>query len=90
MHENVDIIESDVESLYINFDNIKVAFNLLGKENINRILVDNSGIEIEGGCNNLDILEQLRSKSNASYFSINSLSKQGNKYTFNLKYNIGE
>ena len=90
LHENVDIIESDVESLYINFDNIKVAFNLLGKENINRILVDNSGIEIEGGCNNLDILEQLRSKSNASYFSINSLSKQGNKYTFNLKYNIGE
>lgn len=90
LDENIDIIESDEESIYINFDNIKVAFNLIGKENINRILVDNSGIEIEGECNNLDILEQLRNKSNSSYFSINSLSKQDNKYIFNLKYNTGE
>ena len=89
-HENIDIIESYEEIVYINFDNIKVAFNLIGKENINRILVDNSGIEIEGECNNLDILEQLRNKSNSSYFSINSLSKQGNKYIFNLKYIAGE
>lgn len=90
LHENIDITESDEESIYINFDNIKVAFNLIGKENINRILVDNSGIEIEGECNNLDILEQLRNKSNSSYFSINSLSKQDNKYIFNLKYIAGE
>lgn len=90
LDENIDITESDEESIYINFDNIKVAFNLIGKENINRILVDNSGIEIEGECNNLDILEQLRNKSNSSYFSINSLSKQDNKYIFNLKYNTGE
>ena len=79
-----------MKKVYINFDNIKVAFNLIGKENINRILVDNSGIEIEGECNNLDILEQLRNKSNSSYFSINSLLKQDNKYIFNLKYNTGE
>lgn len=90
LDENIDITESDEESIYINFDNIKVAFNLIGKENINRILVDNSGIEIEGECNNLGILEQLRNKSNSSYFSINSLSKQDNKYIFNLKYNTGE
>ncbi|MDU4936369.1 MAG: hypothetical protein E6X43_13770 [Peptostreptococcaceae bacterium] len=90
LDENIDITESDEESIYINFDNIKVAFNLIGKENINRILVDNSGIEIEGECNNLDILEQLRNKSNSSYFSINSLLKQDNKYIFNLKYNTGE
>lgn len=90
LDENIDITESDEESIYINFDNIKVAFNLIGKENINRILVDDSGIEIEGECNNLDILEQLRNKSNSSYFSINSLLKQDNKYIFNLKYNTGE
>lgn len=90
LDENIDITESDEESIYINFDNIKVAFNLIGKENINRILVDNSSIEIEGECNNLDILEQLRNKSNSSYFSINSLLKQDNKYIFNLKYNTGE
>ena len=90
LDENIDITESDEESIYINFDNIKVAFNLIGKENINRILVDNSGIEIEGECNNLDILEQVRNKSNSSYFSINSLLKQDNKYIFNLKYNTGE
>ncbi len=90
LDENIDITESDEESIYINFDNIKVAFNLIGEENINRILVDNSGIEIEGECNNLDILEQLRNKSNSSYFSINSLLKQDNKYIFNLKYNTGE
>ena len=90
LHENIDTTENDVESLYINFDNIKVAFNLIGKENINRMLLDNSGIEIEGECDNLDILEQLRSESNSTYFSINSLLKQGNKYIFNLKYNTGE
>lgn len=90
LDENIGITEIDEESIYINFDNIKVAFNLIGKENINRILVDNYGIEIEGECNNLDILEQLRNKSNSSYFSINSLSKQDNKYIFNLKYNTGE
>ena len=90
LDENIDITESDEESIYINFDNIKVAFNLIGEENINQILVDNSGIEIEGECNNLDILEQLRNKSNSSYFSINSLLKQDNKYIFNLKYNTGE
>lgn len=90
LDENIDITEIDEESIYINFDNIKVAFNLIGKENINWILVDNYGIEIEGECNNLDILEQLRNKSNSSYFSINSLSKQDNKYIFNLKYNTGE
>ena len=90
LDENIDITESDEESIYINFDNIQVAFNLIGEENINRILVDNSGIEIEGECNNLDILEQLRNKSNSSYFSINSLLKQDNKYIFNLKYNTGE
>ena len=82
LDENIDITESDEESIYINFDNIKVAFNLIGEEN--------SGIEIEGECNNLDILEQLRNKSNSSYFSINSLLKQDNKYIFNLKYNTGE
>ncbi len=90
LDENIDITESDEESIYINFDNIKVAFNLIGEENINGILVDNSGIEIEVECNNLDILEQLRNKSNSSYFSINSLLKQDNKYIFNLKYNTGE
>lgn len=90
LDENIDITEIDEESIYINFDNIKVAFNLIGKENINWILVDNYGIEIEGECNNLDILEQLRNKSNSSYFSINSLLKQDNKYIFNLKYNTGE
>lgn len=88
--ENIDINENYEKSTYINFDNIKVVFNLIGKENISKILVDNSGVEVEGECNNLDILEQLRTKSKSSYFSINNISKLDNKYIFNLKYNIGE
>ena len=87
---NEDINEELSKGTYINFDNIKLVFNLIGKENINRILVDNSGLEVEGECNNLDILEQLRTKSKSSYFSINNISKLDDKYIFNLKYNIGE
>ena len=87
LEENIDINENYEKSTYINFDNIKVVFNLIGKENINRILVDNSGVEVEGECNSLDVLEQLRTKSESNYFSINNISKLDNKYTFNLKYN---
>ena len=90
VNEDININEDLLKSTYINFDNIKLVFNLIGKENINRILVDNSGLEVEGECNNLDILEQLRTKSKSSYFSINNISKLDDKYIFNLKYNIGE
>ena len=90
VNEDIDINEELSKSTYINFDNIKLISNLIGKENISRILVDNSGLEVEGECNNLDILEQLRTKSKSSYFSINNISKSDNKYIFNLKYNIGE
>ena len=90
VNEYIDINEELAKSTYINFDNIKLVFNLIGKENISRILVDNSGLEVEGECNNLDILEQLRTKSKSSYFSINNISKLDDKYIFNLKYNIGE
>ena len=90
VNEYIDINEELAKSTYINFDNIKLVFNLIGKENITSILVDNSGLEVEGECNNLDILEQLRTKSKSSYFSINNISKLDDKYIFNLKYNIGE
>ena len=90
VNEDIDINEELSKSTYINFDNIKLVFNLIGKENISRILVDNSGLEVEGECNNLDILEQLRTQSKSSYFSINNISKLDDKYIFNLKYNIGE
>ena len=89
VNEDIDINKELSKSTYINFDNIKLIFNLIGKGNISRILVDNSGLEVEGECNNLDILEQLRTKSKSSYFSINNISKSDDKYIFNLKYNIG-
>ena len=90
LRENTEISENHEERVYLNFDNIKAVCNLIGKENINRMLVENSSIEIEGQCSNLDILEQLRNESNLSYFSINSLVRYNDKYIFNLKYNIGE
>lgn len=84
-------IESNNENIeeYVNFKDIKLAYNLIGKENINKISYDSNDIEIEGICIDLNVLETLRIKSKSNNFSIDSISKEGSKYLFKIKYSVG-
>ena len=74
---------------YVKIKDIKVAYKVIGKENINMLLTEDNNIEIEGICEDLNILEKLKIQSGSKDFSIESIIKKDNNYIFKIKYNLG-
>lgn len=64
-------------------------YNLLGFENVNRISVEKGKVEIEGQCDNLDVLNEIKSIDNVENFSITNVENKNNNFYFNVTYEIG-
>ena len=80
---------NQVSNIYVNFKPIKLAYDIIGKENITKILYEGNNLDIEGTCENLNLLEKFRNESNCTDFSINNISKTNNGYLFNLNCSLG-
>ncbi|SCI21145.1 MULTISPECIES: hypothetical protein [unclassified Romboutsia] len=86
---NLDIEDSTYKEIYVKVKDIKLAYKVIGKENIKRLLIENNNVEIEGICEDLNMLEKLKTQSGAKDFSIESIVKEEEHYMFKLKYNVG-
>ena len=67
----------------------KKIYDLLGVSNVDRLIVENNKIYIEGKCENLDILDKVKSMDNINSFSITSVENKNNKLYFNVVCEIG-
>ena len=86
---NQDIENSTYKEIDVKIKDIKLAYKVIGKENIRRLLTENNNLEIEGICEDLNILEKLKDQSGSKDFSIESIVKEEKHYIFKLKYNVG-
>lgn len=77
-NKNVTLLK-DTEKIY----------DLLGVSNVDRLIVENNKIYIEGKCENLDILDKVKSMDNINSFSITSVENKNNKLYFNVVCEIG-
>lgn len=67
----------------------KKIYDLLGVSNVDRLIVENNKIYIEGKCKNLEILDKVKSMDNINSFSITSVENKNNKLYFNVVCEIG-
>ena len=67
----------------------KKIYDLLGFANVDRLIVENNKINIEGKCKNLEKLDELKSMDNIKSFSITSVENKNNKLYFHVVCEIG-
>lgn len=80
---------NEVSNIYIDFEPIKIAYRIIGKDNIIRISYEEKNLEVEGICKDLTLLEKLKNELKYTHFSINNISKNEGGYLFNLNCTVG-
>ncbi|MGO1042097.1 hypothetical protein ACTPEO_05115 [Clostridioides difficile] len=69
----------------IKLDEIKKIYEIVGTDNITKISIDKNKMEMEGVCDNLDILDNLRKINYIKYYYIDSIIRDGEYYKFRIK-----
>lgn len=69
----------------IKLDEIKKIYEIVGTDNITKISIDKNKMEMEGVCDNLDILDNLRKINYIKYYYIDSIIRDGECYKFRIK-----
>lgn len=69
----------------IKFNEIKKIYETVGINNITRIKIDKNKLEVEGVCNDLDVLNNLRKIKYIKYYHIDSIVRDGEYYKFKIK-----
>ncbi|MGO0884368.1 hypothetical protein ACTPDI_16450 [Clostridioides difficile] len=69
----------------IKLDEIKKIYEIVGTDNITKISIEKNKMEIEGICDNLDILENLRKIKYIKDYYIDSIIRDGEYYKFRIK-----
>ncbi|UWD49519.1 hypothetical protein NYR90_04620 [Clostridioides difficile] len=69
----------------IKLDEIKKIYEIVGTDNITKISIDKNKMEIEGICDNLDILDSLKKINYIKYYYIDSIIRDGEYYKFRIK-----
>ncbi|MCC0629631.1 MULTISPECIES: hypothetical protein [unclassified Clostridioides] len=69
----------------IKINEIKKIYEIVGINSITRILIDKNKLEMEGVCNDLDVLENLRKIKYIKYYYIDSIVRDGEYYRFRIK-----
>ncbi|MEG0842835.1 MAG: hypothetical protein RSD22_05260 [Romboutsia sp.] len=87
-HEKYTLIE-DMGQEYININQIKNIYNLMGNSNITKFITDNSKVEIEGVCQDLALLEKIKDYDSVCNMSIDKIKKEENNYLYKISYDIG-
>ena len=82
------LVNNEIEKSTLIKDTSKV-YKLLGFKNVDRLVIENNKVKVEGRCKDLDILEDLKSMDNIKTFSITNVEYKNKKYYFNATYEIG-
>ena len=82
------LVNNEIEKSTLIKDTSKV-YKLLGFKNVDRFVIENNKVKVEGRCKDLDILEDLKSMDNIKNFSITNVEYKNKKYYFNATYEIG-
>lgn len=88
-YENSENIKTTYRD-YVNINQVKKVYNLIGVNNVKNFSVRDLDVEIEGTCKNLDILEKIKENENVSNMSINKVIKSDESYIFNINYSVGD
>ena len=83
------LVNNEIEKSTLIKDTSKV-YKLLGFKNVDRLVIENNKVKVEGRCKDLGILEDLKSMDNIRNFSITNVEYKDKKYYFNATYEIGE
>ena len=76
------LVNNEIEKSTLIKDTSKV-YKLLGFKNVDRLVIENNKVKVEGRCKDLDILEDLKSMDNIKNFSITNVEYKNKKYYFN-------
>ena len=79
------LVNNEIEKSTLIKDTSKV-YKLLGFKNVDRLVIENNKVKVEGRCKDLDILEDLKSMDNIKNFSITNVEYKNKKYYFNATY----
>lgn len=82
------LVNNEIEKSTLIKDTSKV-YKLLGFKNVDRLVIENNKVKVEGRCKDLGILEDLKSMDNIRNFSITNVEYKNKKYYFNATYEIG-
>ena len=82
------LVNNEIEKSTLIKDTSKV-YKLLGFKNVDRLVIENNKVKVEGRCKDLGILEDLKSMDNIRNFSITNVEYKDKKYYFNASYEIG-
>ena len=82
------LVNNEIEKSTLIKDTSKV-YKLLGFKTVDRLVIENNKVKVEGRCKDLDILEDLKSMDNIKNFSITNVEYKNKKYYFNATYDIG-
>ena len=82
------LVNNEIEKSTLIKDTSKV-YKLLGFKNVDRLVIENNKVKVEGRCKDLGILEDLKSMDNIRNFSITNVEYKDKKYYFNATYEIG-
>lgn len=69
----------------IRFNEIKKIYETVGINNITKISIDKNKLEMEGVCNDLDVLNNLRKIRYIKGYYIDSIVRDGENYKFRIK-----
>ncbi|NJJ35384.1 hypothetical protein GSQ51_13780 [Clostridioides difficile] len=69
----------------IRFNEIKKIYETVGINNITKISIDKNKLEMEGVCNDLDVLNNLRKIKYIKGYYIDSIVRDGDNYKFRIK-----
>ncbi|HBG5343252.1 TPA: hypothetical protein KQG29_000591 [Clostridioides difficile] len=69
----------------IKLNEIKKIYETVGVNSITRISIDKNKMEMEGVCNDLDVLDNLRKIKYIKYYYIDSIVRDGEYYKFRIK-----
>ena len=82
------LVNNEIEKSTLIKDTSKV-YKLLGFKNVDRLVIENNKVKVEGRCKDLGILEDLKSMDNIRNFSITNVEHKDKKYYFNATYETG-
>lgn len=77
------------EKSKINLSKIKEISSIIGIEKIQSIYSDSNKVEIQGYCEDTEVLQKVSDLENINKFDIQELQKKDNKYFFKIEYTLG-
>lgn len=89
-HKDTKIIEvmSYQEENHIDINKIKAIYDGVGRDNITSLIANDSNIEIEGSCYDLNTLNNIKNYEYINEMSVNKIKREGEAYIFNISYRL--